>query len=355
MTALRVAVRADASSTLGSGHVMRCLTLAEALRDQGATVQFICRALPGHMGARIRAQGFGLALLLDHPAWDVGHDARQTRAALGTQGCDWLLVDHYGLAADWEAALRPACRWLMVIDDLADRPHQADLLLDQNLGRLPGDYDGRLPAHAWRLVGVEYALLRPQFAAARSASLARRAAGRLQTLLISMGGADPGQVSLRVLQALAGGKLPAGLQITVVLGALADSRPAVEALLPRLPWPATLRVDVADMAGLLQACDLAIGAAGSSAWERCCLGLPSVQLVLADNQAAAAAALAACGAARTLLLQGAWDMQLRGWIAEAAAHPGLLQAMSARAAAVTDGGGTARVLQAMRSVENRAS
>ena len=351
----RVAMRADASPALGSGHVMRCLTLAEALRAGGAQVLFICRDGPGHLGGRIQAQGFGIDWLAAHTDRDAAADARQTRAAIGAAGCDWLVVDHYGLAAGWESALRPACRRLMVIDDLADRLHLADLLLDQNLGRQAADYASLLPSGGTRLIGPQFALLRPEFAAARSASLTRRAPGGLQQLLVSMGGADPQQATLRVLQALAAGPLPQGLQITVVLGSLADTRPAIEALLPGFPRPVRLCVDVADMASLLAQADLVIGAAGSSAWERCCLGVPTFQLVLADNQAAAADHLAQCGAARTLALQGAWQAQLQALLVQATQDTSLLPTMSACAAAITDGSGAGRVLQAMRQVHPQHS
>jgi len=333
--------------------VMRCLTLAEGLRDLGATVRFVCRDLPGHMGPRIMAQGFGLDLLTTDASWNVASDVELTRAAIGAAGCDWMVVDHYGLAADWEGALRPLYRRLMVIDDLADRQHLANLLLDQNLGRDHYAYSGWLPPETKLLIGPRYALLRPEFSAARDASLRRRAVGGLQTVLISMGGADPQQATLRVLQAMASGVLPQHLEITVVLGAIADTRAAIESLLPGFPRPVRLCVDVADMASLLAQADLVIGAAGSSAWERCCLGVPTFQLVLADNQVAAADHLANCGAARTLALQGNWQLQLQAWLLEAAHDNDLLRTMSACAAAVTDGSGTVRVLQALRQLQTQ--
>lgn len=347
---LRVAVRADAGPVLGSGHVMRCLTLAAALRQRGAQVHFICRGGAGHLGSRITAAGHGLTLLGETLA--PGQDALLSRAALAQAwrgaGCDLLLVDHYSLGAAWQQALRPACRHLAAIDDLADRAQEVDLLLDQNLGRQMSDYAGLLPPRAVRLIGPQFALLRPEFAAARSASLARRAhAGPgWRHLLVSLGGGDPHQGTLQCLQALANCPLPAGAVVTVVLGALAGSRPAIQALLPGLPFATRLLVDVADMAGPLADADLAIGAAGGSAWERCCLGLPSLLLVLADNQRSGTQALTDAGAALSL-----------GSVAGLAAHlpaalqqlalPGRLQAASSAAAAITDGQGAARVADAL--------
>ncbi|MES2714235.1 MAG: UDP-2,4-diacetamido-2,4,6-trideoxy-beta-L-altropyranose hydrolase [Pseudomonadota bacterium] len=347
MTALpvarRIALRADASPVLGSGHVMRCLSLAEALRARGAQVHFICRAGPGHLGGRIQAQGFGLSLL--GADLSPAQDADQTRAALAA-GCDLLLVDHYGLGAAWEQALRPLCRHLAAIDDLADRRHAVDLLLDQNLGRQRSDYAALLPAHASRLIGPAYALLRPEFAAARAASLARRPTAGWRHLLLSLGGADPQQATVQVLHALARCRLPADARLTVVLGALAPTRAQVQALLPSLPCPTRLLVDVADMAGLLAEADLAIGAAGGSAWERCCLGLPSLLLVLAENQRSGNRALVAAGAALALGEVADLPTSLPAALRQLA-DPGRLQAMSQAAAAITDGQGAARVADAL--------
>jgi UDP-2,4-diacetamido-2,4,6-trideoxy-beta-L-altropyranose hydrolase len=348
MTGLRVAMRADAGMALGSGHVMRCLTLAVALRERGALVHFVCGDGPGHLGGRIAAAGFGISLL--GADLTPAQDATRTRAALDTawrgQACDLLLVDHYRLAADWEQALRPACRRLAAIDDLADRAHAVDLLLDQNLGRQASDYAALLPASTRRLIGPAYALLRPEFAGARAASLARRPAHGWRHLVLSLGGADPQQGTLRVLQALAACPLPPGARVTVVLGALALTRPQVAALLPSLPFAARLQVDVADMAGLLTEADLAIGAAGGSAWERCCLGLPSLLLVLADNQRPGTQALASAGAALPLGAVADLPTSLPAAL-QTLATPARLQAMSAAAAEITDGLGAARVADAL--------
>ncbi len=153
ITAMRVVFRADASLNIGSGHVMRCLTLANALRESGASCFFVCREHPGNLLELIREQGFeaiGLPLpktfeslhgkhsssRLTYAGWlgdSWQRDAEQTLAALNGELADWLVVDHYALDSAWEESLRPACRRLLVIDDLADRDHRCDLLLDQNL------------------------------------------------------------------------------------------------------------------------------------------------------------------------------------------------------------------------------
>jgi UDP-2,4-diacetamido-2,4,6-trideoxy-beta-L-altropyranose hydrolase len=358
---LSVVFRADASVAIGTGHVMRCLTLAQALSGRGHQCRFVCRDLPGHLGARVVASGFGLSLLPApaqgfsppadgpaHAAWagvPWAQDAGETRAAAGD--ADVLIVDHYAFDARWEAAARPAGARLVVLDDLADRSHDASLLLDQNFGRRAADYDGLLPAGAERLIGPRYALLRPEFAALRPVALAARAARgfRLAHVLVSMGGIDLPNATEKVLDVLSA---RSDLQVTVVLGRAAPALAAVQAKAAALPNPARVLVDVADMASLMADADLAIGAAGGTAWERCALGLPSLLAVLADNQAAATAALDRAGAAVDLGRVGAAGFAGHLSVAlDRAGEPGALAAMSGAAAAVTDGKGAARVAMAV--------
>lgn len=364
---LRVVFRSDASVEIGTGHVIRCLTLAQALAAEGHRCRFLCRDLPGHLGARITAEGFALTLLPApdsraslphgpderpegpaHAGWAAvpwRQDAAETRAAAG--GADWLILDHYAFDAAWEAAAMPPGARLMVIDDLADRAHLADLLLDQNLGRRPADYDALMPAGAERLIGPRHALLRPAFAAARPAALAERAARghRLRHVLVTMGGIDLPNVTGAALAALAARP---GLRATVVMGAHAPALEAVRAQAAAMPVPAEVLVNTPDMAALMAKADLAIGAGGGTAWERCALGLPSLIAVLADNQAPAAAALQAAGAALSLERAGAPGFAARLEQAlDRMADPGALGAMSAAAAGVTDGRGVARVLAAL--------
>jgi UDP-2,4-diacetamido-2,4,6-trideoxy-beta-L-altropyranose hydrolase len=358
---LQVAFRADASVSIGTGHVMRCLTLARALVGRGHRCRFICRDLPGNQAARIRAEGHDLTLLPApapgfrpdpdapaHAAWaglPWQEDARETLVAAA--GAGLLVVDHYAFDAQWEAAVRPQGARLVVLDDLADRPHLADVILDQNLGRRAADYDGLVPSGADRLIGPRHALLRPEFAALRPAALAGRAARgfRLERVLVSMGGIDLANATCRVLSALADRP---GLELTVVMGGNAPALAEVQALAHSLSVPARVLVDTPDMAALMAEADLAIGAGGSTTWERCALGLPSLVAVLADNQAEAAAALEAAGAAIALGRPEAADFPDRlDRDLTRAARPEALAALSAAAAAITDGAGTDRVATAL--------
>lgn len=369
---MKVAFRTDASLDIGIGHVMRCLTLAEALRARGANCHFICREHPGHLLDHIRKRGFAVSGLpsckpdghsLDEPGesqpahahwlgcnWMT--DARQTGETLANWKPDWLVVDHYALDSRWENALRLHCGKLLVIDDLADRPHACDLLLDQNLGRAGADYADRVPEHCTVLVGPRFALLRPEFAVLREYSLRRRESPALKHLLITMGGVDQPNATGQVLEALETCPLPANCKITVVMGGKAPWLEQVREIASAMPWLTEVRVDIGDMAQVMADTDLAIGAAGSTSWERCCLGLPTLLVVLADNQKSAAFHMRQTGISQTLLLDETLKPRLHEYISLADDQAGWLVAMSNKSAAVTDGNGSELVINAMMHLGN---
>ena len=330
---MRVVFRVDASSTIGTGHATRCLALANGLRVAGAEVLFVSRLHEGHICEKIESSGFRVARLPtrqetghswnDHAHWlmtsqavDASETAAATRSA-GFDAPDWLIADHYALDRNWEAAMRASVRQIMVIDDLADRPHRCDLLLDQNLGRKAADYDGLVPGFARRMIGPSHALLRPEFAAAREGALAARACRRegLRNILITLGGVDLPNASETVLRALVALPTTGSLNVDLVLGSAAPALDRLRALAPTLPFTCTVSVDVQDMAARMARADLAIGAAGGTAWERCALGLPSLMVVLADNQAPAAKALAQSRAAILLGRADAPDLKDALWAA----------------------------------------
>ncbi|HWK42605.1 MAG TPA: UDP-2,4-diacetamido-2,4,6-trideoxy-beta-L-altropyranose hydrolase [Croceibacterium sp.] len=352
----QIAFRTDASLEIGTGHVMRCLTLADVLRQRGADCTFICRAHDGHLLDYIRQRGHRVQALsgsssigcpssgsAGHAHWlgaDWKVDAEQTREALGQVLFDYLVVDHYGLDRSWEKALRSACHRLMVMDDLADRPHDCDLLLDPSLGRERTDYGPWTSSCTQVLLGPNYALLRPEFAAHRNESLARRTKGLFQRLLITMGGVDKVNATGRVLGALERSSVPRDLKITVIMGPNAPWLDDIQAAAARMPVPTEILVAVDNMAQLMAASDLAIGAAGGTSWERCCMGLPTIQFILADNQIGIADALAKAGAAVCADGQNFSDVfsQITG-----ADSPELLKKISKLACEITDGLGAERV------------
>ncbi|TLM66170.1 MAG: UDP-2,4-diacetamido-2,4,6-trideoxy-beta-L-altropyranose hydrolase [Deltaproteobacteria bacterium] len=291
----KVLIRADASLEIGSGHVMRCLTLAGLLREEGAGVVFACRDLPGGMGDYLRAGGYDVALLPGRES-----DAAETAAALRTffpDGADWAVVDHYGLDAAWERQLRPHARRLMAIDDLADRRHDCDLLLDQNYYADGATrYAGLLPPACVTYLGPQYVLLREEFASARQRLRLRD--GRIRRILLFFGGGDPGNLTGRMLAYLQG-FVPPEVALDVVVGGANPHKPEIAALCERIPG-ARFHCQVSNMAELMNNADLAIGAGGATTWERCVLGLPALTFVLADNQLRTTQDLAAIGVVRYL-------------------------------------------------------
>jgi UDP-2,4-diacetamido-2,4,6-trideoxy-beta-L-altropyranose hydrolase len=360
---MRIAFRTDASLQIGTGHVMRCLTLADALSERGAQSTFICRPHAGHLMDLIRQRGHTAKTLASaddaftapadpcHAKWlgtDWASDAAQTQHALGDQVVDWLVVDHYALDRRWEQALRPHSRRIMAIDDLADRLHDCDLLLDQNLGRQAKDYCGLLSRHTQTLIGPAYALLRPEFAQWREHSLQRRAQPQLKNLLITMGGVDQANATGQVLDAVTHCELPTDLRITVVMGPTAPWLAQVQAQAMAMPRPTQVLVGVNNLAQLLAESDLCIGAAGSTSWERCCLGLPAIQLVLADNQKGINAALELAESVLTVQ-QEKLQAVLPSVFAQLT-RPAVLRGLSKNAAVVCDGLGAGKTVQWLENV-----
>lgn len=363
---MRVAFRADASLAIGSGHVMRCLTVADALAARGHSSVFLSRESAGDRLETVRARGHEVALLSApaspqgaylegeprpaHASWLPARwedDAAETRALAARAGLDLLVLDHYALDARWERAACPEGVRRMAIDDLADRPHEVDLLLDQNLGRSDADYAELVPAGCRLCVGPRFAMVAPRFAELRPASLARRAAEpTLRRVLISMGGVDAGNATGACLAGLEASSLPDEVEVTVVMGGRAPHLEEVRAQAARLRLRSEVVVDVSDMAERMAAADLALGGAGGTAWERCAVGLPTLVLVLAENQRPGARALVEAGAARLLGDPAELPRALLELI-----RPGVLSELSARAAGVLDGRGLERLCEAIEGLE----
>ena len=324
---------------------MRCLALAEAIRPQATDIHFVCRQLDGNLHSLIESKGLRCSLLpANEQALDPVSDARQT-AALG-EGVDWLVVDHYEIDHHWERTLRPACEKLMVIDDLVDRPHDCDVLLDQTYGRQADDYDALTPDDCRVLAGTQYALLRPEFAAGRPSALKRRAASTgIGHVLISMGGFDPENRTLDVLETLADTAYAGQLTVTVVCGAQVPDGDAPLASFAGHFGTLDIRQRVDNMAELMAAADLAIGAGGTTSWERCCMGLPSLVCIMADNQRDVAKSLEAAGAISVWESRSELKEKLDMYEGDHALHRSAIAA----AADVCDGLGLDRVVSVMQS------
>lgn len=298
---MRVLFRVDASAVIGSGHLMRCITLARQLFEQGARLTFACRELEDAPLALVPPEYELLRLperYADESPTSVAEaridnraDGEALQALLGERCFDWCVVDHYGLNAEWHTRARSHSRRVMVLDDLANRPLDCDLLLDQGL---PSDLDKRyapyLPAQAVCLFGPEYALLREEFLIARSLAAPRSDLRRV--VVFFTGGNDHGE-TLKAARALAAWRPT--LEVDLVIGAGHPDAEVLEVLCDERGWGLHCQIDY--MAQLMTAADLALGAPGSASWERCALGLPSLLAVLAENQREQAAGLVERGVA----------------------------------------------------------
>lgn len=342
---MRVAVRADASTALGAGHVQRCLALAKKLAGAGASVTFYCRTADGDLCDAVAARGFEVVRLPGGFA-DWKSDLDFMASAFKSRSVwDWLVVDHYGLDARWESPLRVFAKRILIVDDLADRPHDGDVLLDQNDGDRAAAYAGKLPTACRRLLGPRFALLREEFGEWRRRTGPR--AGPLRRLLVSFGGSDPTNETAKVLDALRG-LGPRPFSVDVVVG-FEDDRSRLLARETADLKDSRFFVRVDNMAERMSGADLAVGAAGGSTWERGALYLPAVVAVVAPNQAPIAAAVALRGAVINLGdHDGLSSADYRKAIEALAASPERLAEMSRRAGELTDGDGAARVVAAMK-------
>lgn len=352
----RVVFRADASTAIGTGHIMRCMTLAAQLTQHGLRCAFITRAHQGNLNEYIRASGCELHVLpsRNHHTVDASYhqwlgttqenDADECAAMLTTWRPFWLVVDHYAIDARWEHQMMKHCEHLMVIDDLANRTHLSHILVDQTYGRTAAQYRSFVPRHCKLLCGSQYAILRPEFSKYRARSLRRRRSPRFGKLLISLGGVDSQNITGRVLENLRHSHLPIDLEISVILGKTNPWQCEVREMAQHMPRRTHVHVGVENMAELMFETDLAIGAAGSTSWERCALGVPTILLVLADNQREIAARLSTAGAARLFAVT---DLERLPIIDADVSTTTELSRLSACASTITDGKGTSRVIKAM--------
>lgn len=311
---------------------MRCLSLANAAAERGALLIF--------------ALGEDDARLVEHFAPDLAIEVIRPKELAQTVrrgGCDAVVVDDYGVIASDEQTLRRyGCPVIMVIDDMADRPHLSDILLDPGFGRGAADYHGLVPGHAKIMAGPAYALLRPEFARARDEKRPVRPVP--ERVFVSFGLSDVGAVTIRAMEVVRP-MLPSA-RFDVAIGAEARSLKSLQAMAERDP-SVVLHIETTEVAALMAQADLAVGAGGGGTWERCCLGLPSLTVIVADNQRPTIEGLAAEGVLDMV------DMDERGW--EQALHDGFAalldpkrrKALRKASMALCDGQGAGRAADAL--------
>ncbi len=357
----RVLFRTDASTSIGSGHVVRCLTLAEGLRQRDYDCCFVCREHSGNLIDLIRNRGFtaiGLPLDVQSPSravdevelthanwvgarWEI--DAQQTLFAANANASrfDWLVVDHYGLDFRWEQCMRTVSHRIFAIDDLGDRQHDCDILLDQNITALSEDrYTGKVPIHCGLILGPRYALLQPPYAELRKDLSIRQSS--IQRILVYFGGSDLQNLTGMAVSAILSLRQRSEIQVDVVVS---SSFPFLDELNHQINSHPEIKLYGAlpSLAQLMARADLSIGAGGATSWERCCLGLPSLVITLADNQFANARELDRLGYIRWL---GHQDEVAQSQIAEHLQHlidQADLSEWSQHCTTLVDGLGTSRV------------
>lgn len=300
MNIAEIVFRVDASTTIGTGHIMRCLTLAKQLKqniNEKRNISFICRHILPSLHQQIIESGYHFYLLEnnkenkieknnDHQSWlgvTSQQDAEETIAILQDKAIDWIIVDHYAIDDKWEKKVKTYVKKIMIIDDLANRPHDCDLLLDQTYGRSLNDYKNLLPICSILLSGADYTLLRKEFILEKNSIIKHRKNINFNhiTALIMFGGTDPDNLTKLCIEKI---KNVATIHKIVII--ISDSTNNKNEIIAQYRKNKKIDIHISpkNIAEIMLNADIAIGAAGTSSWERCAVGLPAVVIIQAENQ-----------------------------------------------------------------------
>ena len=344
---------------MGIGHFMRCLNLATGLKQQHDDIRFVCRNLPGTLKNVLNNNNITFDLLdteefaskpvtdLDYTHWlpcSQEDDAESMADLMSGKSVDWLVVDHYALDHLWESRLRKKATKILVIDDLANRQHDCDVLLDQNYYcNMKSRYTGHVKASTQMLLGPDYALLHQAFSLLRG-SLKKRT-GSVEKLLVFFGGGDANNCTELVLDAIESIE-SAGLSITVAVG---GQHPALDSISARCIGKGfELAIQSDEIARLMAEADISIGAGGVATWERCCMGLPAIVIAIAENQESISEAVASLGAAKYLGKQADISKDhIHQSLISLIYNKEVLTDMSEKAMSLVDGWGVQRVCTVM--------
>lgn len=364
--------RVDASQSIGTGHVMRCITIAQYLKKNSVNSIFICRRFSGNLIHFIEEQGFKVCSLEDNtrniPAsasnydqwlgdsWQ--NDANDTLKILDELLVSWLIIDHYAVDENWEGYVNTHKLFkICVIDDLADRRHKCDLILDQTYLRQADNYSQLVPEYCQILAGSSYALLREEFVIKRNIcsphKLDRFNSKDKLHVLINMGGIDQNNTLGDIVDALAKSEISQKFDYTIVVGKNYPHQYELKDKLNRTNLNYDLIVNATNMSDLMYDCDFAIGAAGSTTWERCCLGMPSILLCIAENQRDIMSALMKNEIALVIESRDQIENKLEYYLKLLIKnHNALLKKMSIKASSIVDGKGVDRLGQYIFDLSN---
>ena len=358
---MKIGFRVDASYQIGTGHVVRCLALAQALSTKGGQVTFICRALPGAMLDEIKNLGFRL-LILQAPSKNLAQmepspclhsnwlgvtweeDITETKNLVGDQIFDWLIVDHYALEANWEKFARCFSKRILVIDDLADRLHDCDALLDANINRKNADYQHLVPRDCYHLLGTQFTLLRSEFIEARKKITPHNTKLSTTNILISMGGVDKNNATLKVLEIIDKNFGYKTFHINVVIGSKYKFMENLQHFADNSSLNVKVLQNPRNMANVMLSSDVSIIAGGYTAWECCCLSLPSIIWPQAQNQISGAKLLQDAGASWVITSDQTAQNELIGFLKLIDQNPEVRLEMADASMAIVDGKGVSRLV-----------
>lgn len=332
-------IRADAGARMGTGHVMRCLALAQAWKKLNRDVFLVAAHISPLMGLRIVQDGVGV-LRIDALV-GTAEDAQATIDLARQHGAAWVVIDGYQFGADYQRRLKEAgCRVLFVDDYGHARHYCADLVLNQNLSACEEWYTNR-ESYTRLLLGTKYVLLRQQFSVYRNWQREIPAVAR--KVLVTLGGGDPDNVTSKVIEAVGGLEV----EVKIVVG---GSNPNIEKIKAdqRKLRRSELITDAKNMPDLMAWADVAVSAGGTTSWELAFMGLPAVLLVLADNQRGIAEGLDSAGVARNL----GWHMDasestIRRVLGQILLDSAWRETSSQAARRLVDGRGVSEVVRAM--------
>ena len=342
---MKVAIRADATDQIGSGHIMRCLTLANRLAQRGSDIVFFCQSLPAYFENKIVENSHTVVRFPEfNNVCNVSEaaDAQKTLDALGGDKTEILIVDHYNLGIKWEDILIQNADKLIVIDDLANRRHACNYLVDQTIGRPASAYAQLVPDGCNILTGTDYCILRDEFLELRNVSLQHRKKARLNKILVTLGATDGDGMLLPIVEHLDKTFAGTDVEINVIVGALVPDLAITQLQAATRHAKISFSGPIDNLAQELTDTDLAIGAAGTSTWERCCLGVPSYLFVIAKNQIEIARGLEKSGGA--MVAAKPEDLFTGSMNPHCAEIHGRLEKISGLASGLVDGNGVDRII-----------
>jgi UDP-2,4-diacetamido-2,4,6-trideoxy-beta-L-altropyranose hydrolase len=357
---LNIVFRTDANAEIGTGHLYRCVALAKGLKELGHSCLFVCDETSKRFEKLIIRDGFACQIIKSniqlindvnapnsHISDEISnlYSERDALATLDVIQCkaDFLVVDHYYLDASWEAIIKRSIPKICVIDDLANRLHCCDILVDQTPMCSKERYKNLVPDQCHLLCGSTYALLRSEFKHFRTMYAGSKRFHALKNLIISFGGTDHLNLTSRTLLGLQKSSILKKIRVTVILGEGCTREHEVRKTIENSVANIDLLIGVENMAEVMADQDLVIGAGGSSSLERCCLGLPSIITTTAKNQELLARSICQYGAGLEIKLDGSFESKLLSALEVFSANPRFLQVMSDSSYKIADGGGVSRV------------